>query len=734
MLQPGTGDLGVLQMKPDEVFQGRQVDQPVIADIGTAEMEVDLTPVGIRRHTANAATEFPNRLDGFVLIGGGCSTHKAHSYQQSRQRDRQLHCSELLADLRDWTTSRDDSCQAAYYYAHPICGCNVCPCQRNPSPRRAPRRTLIPPGGSGILTRSRILPSRRPRSSPATSSSAPLPGVSNMSRPDRSIAIPFFFLVAVLSVVVYVTVTREPGAPSADGEAESPQASADGEAKKPPPPAMPKQVDIGATPDDDETGFVSIFNGQDLTGWEGDERFWSVEDGVIVGQSTPDNLVKVNTFLIWRDGVEVDDFELRFSYRVDGNSGVQYRSEEFGNYRVRGYQADFESGDAYAGILYDEGTGRGALALRGQRTFINEEGRWNQEGFASPEKLGEFIKKDDWNDYTIIAIGDRFIHKINGVRMSEVIDRQRDKAKRSGILAIQMHSGPAMKVEVKNLRIKRRRLADAKKIVLVAGGPSHGYGAHEHNAGVKLLVKRLNAIPGIHAVGYHHNGWPRDVTAFDNADAIFLYMDGGDSHPVSEHIEQVEKLTRRGVGLMCLHYAVHVSPGVPGEHFKKWLGGYYETGWSTNPHWDATVELNTAHPVSRGIEPFQLRDEWYFNMRFREGMQGVVPVLSAKPDKATREGPRASGLSHIQEAEGRVEHIMWAVDRIDGGRGVGCTGGHVHSNWQHDGFRNLILNALVWVAGGEVAENGVQSEPVSQDEIDANQDYPKPEPEPQPEA
>lgn len=507
-------------------------------------------------------------------------------------------------------------------------------------------------------------------------------------------------------------------------EADDSQAAA---GTKPPPPAMPEVTDIGATADDDETGFVSIFNGKDLSGWEGDDRFWSVEDGAIVGQSSKEVPVPHNTFLIWRDGVEVDDFELRFSYRVKGNSGIQYRSEEFGNYRVRGYQADFESGPKFSGILYDEGTGRGSIAFRGQRSFINEAGRWNQEGFASPTELGKAIKQDDWNEYTIIAIGDRLIHKINGVRMSEVIDRQKNKAKRSGILAIQMHQGDPMKVEVKDIRIKRRKLADKKKIVLVAGQPSHGYGAHEHNAGVKLLTKRLNQVPGILALNYHQNGWPRDPSVFDNADAVFLYMDGGDSHPVSHHIEQLNKVMRRGVGLMCLHYAVHVSPGLPGEHFKKWIGGYYETGWSTNPHWDAELQLNEKHPVTRGIQPFEIRDEWYFNMRFRDDIESVIPVVSAKPSKETRQGNRAKGLSHIQEAEGRAEHLMWAVERIDGGRGIGCTGGHVHNNWGDDNFRKLVLNALVWVAGGDVPADGVISEKVTQEELEANQDYPKPE-------
>jgi len=482
-------------------------------------------------------------------------------------------------------------------------------------------------------------------------------------------------------------------------------------------------------PGNDDAGFVSIFNGKDLSGWEGDKGFWSVVDGVITGETTKEHPAKHNTFLIWRDGGNLDDFELRLKYRIpSGNSGIQYRSEEFAPFRIKGYQADFEAGDTYSGILYEEG-GRGILCPRGEKVEIDSAGKKQATKVSDSKQLQQAIKKNDWNDYTIIAQGPHLIHKINGQTMSETIDKDAKNSKKQGLLALQLHAGPPMKVEFKDVQLKRRKLADkAKKIVLVAGRPSHGYGAHDFHAGVILLQKRLNAVPGIVATCYF-NGWPKDPTAFDNADAVVLYMDGGGGHPVNAKLADVQKLMRRGVGLMCMHYAVEVPAGPPGEHFKDWIGGYYETGWSVNPHWTAEAELESSHPIARGVKPFSVRDEWYFNMRFRDDPSGIKHILRAKPDDQARGGgstyPRGP-KKHIVDAKGQIETLMWAVERPDGGRGVGFTGGHFHKNWQDDDYRKLVLNAIAWTAGADVPETGIESPPVTEQELGENNDEPKP--------
>jgi uncharacterized protein (TIGR03067 family) len=220
-----------------------------------------------------------------------------------------------------------------------------------------------------------------------------------------------------------------------------------------------------------EDGFKSLFNGKDLTGWDGNPKLWSVQDGTITGKTgtDADTKIKHNTFLVWKGG-DVGDFELRLSYRIEkGNSGIQYRSKvqsqgEFGPI-VGGYQADFEAGKTYSGILYEE-RGRGILAQRGQTTVIKEDdaGKTKIEvtgSLGKSEDIQAKIKDEDWNDYVVIAKGNHFQHFINGQPTVDVTDEQPSKAAKSGVLALQIHAGPPMVVQFKNIRIKK--LGDSAK-------------------------------------------------------------------------------------------------------------------------------------------------------------------------------------------------------------------------------------------------------------------------------
>ena len=191
---------------------------------------------------------------------------------------------------------------------------------------------------------------------------------------------------------------------------------------------------------DTEPGFKSLFNGTDLTGWEGVQGFWSVEDGAITGRTTKDKPAKNNTFLVWKEG-SVGDFELRFSYKlVPGdsqgfaNSGVQYRSKvaDPSYFVVGGYQADMEAGTSYSGILYEE-RGRGILAERGQMVNIEPDGKKRVVGVmgASPD-IQTVIKKEDWNEYVVIARGNHLTHIINGRVTMDVTDDQASKAAKGG--------------------------------------------------------------------------------------------------------------------------------------------------------------------------------------------------------------------------------------------------------------------------------------------------------------
>lgn len=213
-----------------------------------------------------------------------------------------------------------------------------------------------------------------------------------------------------------------------------------------------------------EPGFKSLFNGKDLSGWEGNPKLWSVQDGLITGRtgSEGDTKIKHNTFLVWKGG-EVGDFELRLQYRiVGGNSGIQYRSQvlqqgEFGPI-VGGYQGDFEAGKTYSGILYEE-RGRGILAKRGEKTVVKPgEGKKPQievtGSLGKSEDIQAKIKNEDWNDYVIIAKGNHLQHFINGQQTIDVTDEDAAHAAKSGVLALQIHQGPPMTVQFRNIRIK----------------------------------------------------------------------------------------------------------------------------------------------------------------------------------------------------------------------------------------------------------------------------------------
>ena len=213
-----------------------------------------------------------------------------------------------------------------------------------------------------------------------------------------------------------------------------------------------------------EAGFKKIFNGKNLKGWEGNPQLWSVKQGAIMGQTTLEHPAKGNTFLIWTNGTTAD-FELRASYRITpnndkgfANSGIQYRSKVLdpANWVVGGYQADFEAGTTYSGILYEERMTRGIMAARGEKVIWGSDCKKQVAGsVGKSEEIQAGIKKEDWNDYVIIAQGNHLQHFINGMPTVDVTDECEAKAAKSGVLALQLHAGQPMTVEFKNIRIKQ---------------------------------------------------------------------------------------------------------------------------------------------------------------------------------------------------------------------------------------------------------------------------------------
>lgn len=480
-------------------------------------------------------------------------------------------------------------------------------------------------------------------------------------------------------------------------------------------------------------GFKPIFNGKDLSGWEGDVSYWSVKDGVIIGQSTEENPCTKNTFLQWTDG-KLDDFELKLEFRLSGteqaNSGIQFRSQVEPDGHVVGYQADMDRSGKWLGGLYDE-RGRGSLAVRGQASVINGPKDMEKSSKWDGDKLAEKINLDGWNEYHIIARGNQLTLKINGETMCTVTDEDEANRDLDGVLALQLHSGPPMTIEFRNIQLKRLPLEGRKKVVFVAGSKSHGYFSHEHNAGCLLLAEKLNQTDLPVQTAVYLNGWPTDVTAFDNADTVVCYCDGGGRHILNPHLQEFDQVMARGTGLVCLHYAVETVPGAEGDHFLKWLGGFFEPNWSVNPHWTADFKSLPKHPITRGVKPFSINDEWYYHMRFVDGMEGVTPILSAMPPRETlsrKDGPHSNN-PHVREAvlvRKEEQHVGWAYERDNNGRAFGFTGGHWHVNWQHDQFRKVVLNAIAWTAHAEVPENGLQSPTPTEEEMKSNQDYPQP--------
>jgi hypothetical protein len=205
---------------------------------------------------------------------------------------------------------------------------------------------------------------------------------------------------------------------------------------------------------DDDPGFTPIFNGKDLEGWSGKPGWWRVEDGAITAESTPEKPCLKHNYLIWTGG-QPGDFELRLDYRLigpGGNSGIQFRSETRPDWDTHGYQADIEGGDQWTGCLFEHA--RGGVAMRGERVRIAPDGTRTVEPLGDPAALLKAVRKEDWNTYRITAAGDTITLAINDVIMCQAIDNQDGHAARSGIIAFQMHPGPPMKVQFRDIRLK----------------------------------------------------------------------------------------------------------------------------------------------------------------------------------------------------------------------------------------------------------------------------------------
>ncbi|MCB1066257.1 MAG: NPCBM/NEW2 domain-containing protein, partial [Verrucomicrobiae bacterium] len=271
---------------------------------------------------------------------------------------------------------------------------------------------------------------------------------------------------------------------------------------------------------------------------------------------------------------------------------------------------------------------------------------------------------------------------------------------------------------------------DGKTVLcFVSHKTSHGFGAHEYAAGNRLIGQWLEeTYPDARIESRYAINWPEDPdTFFKDADTVVFFCSGGGGHLVNNHVPEFDKVMRTGAGIACLHYAVEVPIGPSGKGMLAWMGGYFEMNWSVNPHWKAEFKVFPGHAAARGVKPFQIDDEWYFHMRFVEGMKGVTPILSAvAPDETMKrgDGPH-SGNPAVREAvaKGEPQHVAWAYERGEDyqkGRGFGFTGLHYHWNWEDDNFRKTVLNGVAWSAGLEIPENGIETAKPTREALEAN--------------
>lgn len=271
--------------------------------------------------------------------------------------------------------------------------------------------------------------------------------------------------------------------------------------------------------------------------------------------------------------------------------------------------------------------------------------------------------------------------------------------------------------------------AHIKQLIILTGDDiNHASGTHEFEAGAHLLKKSLaaSALKENIQTTLIHN-WPEDPSVFDHADMIIHYYRGNKWHFVNQNRNLFQKLVDRGVSQMFIHYAV--DPEKKGNTaLKNWTGGYYKTKSSQNPHWTLDSQLK-AHPINQGVEAYTLHDEWYFKIDFEDSISldyksieknRVYSVMSGDPSdhetnekfqKALKKATKPSDLT-----------VFWAKENTSGSRGIGVTGAHYHKNWAHDSFRKQILNSIAWGLHLDIPEQGLDSPPLNEDELNENLD------------
>ncbi len=420
----------------------------------------------------------------------------------------------------------------------------------------------------------------------------------------------------------------------------------------------------------------SLFNGKDLSGWQatgfagGGEV--EVKNGEIVlgagvaltGIHRTNDLLRTNYEILLR------------SKKIDGNDFFSAMT-----FPVKDSHCTFVTG-GWGGALV------GISSLDGMDASENE-----TTAFYKFEKGKEYEFK--------VRVTDRRIQGwIDGDKVVDAVIADRRISMRAGEIELSMPFGIASFQSIGAIKeIKIRPIpAGIKKISFLAGKKSHGPGEHDYEKGLRRLKDEIENRTGLIAVdtSLHLEGWPVDEEDIADSDTIVAYCDGSDHdllrHPLIKHDrwKALDRLMKRGVGLVCLHYTVFAPNDPVGPRILDWLGGYFDYQSGNTPNkWFSKIETREfetflatpAHPIAQGVRPFKIKEEYYFNMKFPEDKSRVTPILTFDPEK--------KDWSKV---------VGWATERADGGRGFGYTGGHFHANWDNDDVRRLIVNAILWTA------------------------------------
>jgi len=424
----------------------------------------------------------------------------------------------------------------------------------------------------------------------------------------------------------------------------------------------------------------SLFNGKDLTGWEINKFAGAgpvtVENGTIVigtgvaltGIRRTNDLLKTNYEIAVRaKKIEGDDFFCGVTFPVKDSN------------------ATFIAG-GWGGSLVGVSSIDGLDASENETTqYLRfEKNRWYDIKIrVTDSKIEAWIDKEKLVNVNIAG------RKVS-MRPGEIED-----AVPFGISSYQTTAA------IQDVKI-RSVPSHIPSIAFIAGKKSHGPGEHEYEKSLKLLQNKLESSIEFIDTQIHIEGWPFDDEKLEGVDTIVLFCDGADrgenNHPLLQgggRLKALERQMKRGAGLVCLHYSVFVPKEKAGDKFLQWIGGYfdYERGPGTN-HWFSKIETRDyevfpatpAHPICKDLKPFTVKEEFYYNIKFPDDKKNLTPIITFDPDKKDWQ-----------------KVVGWAIDRPDGGRGFGYTGGHFYRNFEDPNVQKLLLNAILWTAHADIS-------------------------------